>query len=249
MRGRGVTETEAMKLAYYQDPTAYRSNAKKFEFDSTIYGAESIKKVLIQAQFGKCCFCESSVTPISHGDVEHFRPKGAFRQSHDEPEQFPGYYWLAYEWNNLLFSCQVCNQTFKQAFFPLEVPDSRARSHYDNLSAESPLLINPAEEDPEEFITFYKEVIRAVDGNQRGAVTIENLGLDRPKLEEQRRTRFEDLKVLWEIIQLANEPDLKANGDFQRVVQDARERLKEAVLDSAQYAGMIRAAVRANFTY
>lgn len=236
-----------MKLAYDRDPMGYRSNSTKFKFESTIYGAESIKKVLIQAQSKKCCFCESNVTPISHGDVEHFRPKGAFRQSPSEPEQFPGYFWLAYDWNNLLFSCQVCNQSFKKTLFPLEVPDSRARSHHDDLSAESPLFINPAEEDPEVFITFEGPVVQAVDGNRRGLVTIEHLGLGRPSLEDRRRKFFQITSQFIEIVKFAAErPE---DSEAQDLAARAKEWLEEAVLDSSEYAGMVRAAVRANFTY
>ena len=58
----------------------------------------------------------------------------------------PGYFWLAYVWENLFFACQLCNQTFKQNLFPLANPTKRrARSHMDDLSAEEPLLIHPAD--------------------------------------------------------------------------------------------------------
>ena len=58
-------------------------------------------------------FCESKVSHIAYGDVEHFRPKAGYRQRPEDPLVQPGYYWLAYEWSNLLFCCQLCNQRFK----------------------------------------------------------------------------------------------------------------------------------------
>lgn len=70
----------------------------------------------------KCAYCESKITGFP-GDTEHFRPKGrvrAFRDDEtseivkvvDEEGQeipHPGYFWLAYHWQNLLPCCQFCN--------------------------------------------------------------------------------------------------------------------------------------------
>lgn len=55
------------------------------------------KVVLIRASFGKCMYCESKVTAVSSGDVEHIKPKSKY------PE-------LKFEWNNLGFVCSKCNR-------------------------------------------------------------------------------------------------------------------------------------------
>ena len=56
-------------------------------------------------------------------------PKGGTRQTADEKEmKVPGYFWLAYAWQNLFLACQLCNQRFKKNLFPLENPDERAFS-------------------------------------------------------------------------------------------------------------------------
>jgi uncharacterized protein (TIGR02646 family) len=55
---------------------------------------------------GKCAYCESPCDVVAHGDVEHFRPKSR-------------YWWLAYCFENHLFSCQICNQTHKGDQFPI----------------------------------------------------------------------------------------------------------------------------------
>ena len=84
---------------------------------------------MIKAQHGKCFLCESKITHISFGDVEHFRPKGGSRQTTDEKAmKVPGYFWLAYAWQNLFLACQLCNQRYKKNLFPLENPDERAFS-------------------------------------------------------------------------------------------------------------------------
>ncbi|MEW8029620.1 MAG: hypothetical protein AB2792_09215 [Candidatus Thiodiazotropha sp.] len=56
---------------------------------------------------GKCAFCETPTTVVYFGDVEHFRPK-----------QRQMYWWLAYCYDNYLFSCRICNG-FKSDQFPI----------------------------------------------------------------------------------------------------------------------------------
>lgn len=55
---------------------------------------------------GKCAYCESPTDVVAHGDVEHFRPKTK-------------YWWLAYCFDNHLFACQICNQSYKSDNFPI----------------------------------------------------------------------------------------------------------------------------------
>ena len=105
---------------------------EKPEFKSTLYGRRSIKKNYFASKdapfYGKCAYCESYITDFQHGDIEHFRPKGGITDENDnqvvlkddrgnptldatgEPKPHPGYYWLAYNWQNLLPSCAICNQ-------------------------------------------------------------------------------------------------------------------------------------------
>ena len=103
---------------------------------------------------GKCAYCECSALAVSFGDVEHFRPKST-------------YWWLAYCWENWLFSCQICNELYKGDAFPIggrRMPTPRGRggelapdpmiekswTAFRRCSAsERALLVNPYEEDPE----------------------------------------------------------------------------------------------------
>src|SRR5262249_19201025 len=157
------------------DPEAH----KTFRFKGAIYGHPSVKDALRKAQHDKCALCEAKITHVQYGDVEHFRPKAGYRQHPEDPLVRPGYYWLAYEWSNLLFCCQLCNQRFKGNHFPLADPARRARSHRDDITQEEPLLINPTTEDPADFLEFRENVIRAIDDNPRGNATIKVFGLDR----------------------------------------------------------------------
>jgi hypothetical protein len=80
-----------------------------FVFDRAVYGHTDVKAALRLAQHDKCGFCESKISHIAFGDVEHFRPKSAIRNAPGEALVSPGYFWLAYDWGNLLFACECCN--------------------------------------------------------------------------------------------------------------------------------------------
>src|SRR5215218_4032845 len=92
----------------------YDGRLRQFSFDARIYGHKTVKTALIKAQHDKCFLCESKITHIAHGDVEHYRPKAGYKQVESDKLQTPGYYWLTYEWDNLFLACQVCNQVFKK---------------------------------------------------------------------------------------------------------------------------------------
>ena len=229
--GKGRKERGKLCRAYARTPEAYRDRPKAFEFDRRVYGHRTVKDALIKAQHGKCCFCESKFLHVGYGDVEHFRPKGAVRQSRGASPGRPGYYWLAYEWPNLLVACPRCNREGKGDVFPLADASKRARSHRDDLAQEEPLLINPAEDDPEQYLSFRQEAAYAIDGNLRGKATIEVLGLNREWLIERRRERL-GLLVCAHV--LAEHPELPGSADARLVVAKAPQ-------DDAEYAAMARA--------
>ena len=230
---------------------SYDRGDRAFDFDNRLYGAESVKKALIKAQHGKCAFCESIFTVVSFGDVEHFRPKGGHQQRSGDPVDTPGYYWLAYEWSNLYASCQICNQRHKRNLFPLENPDDRARSHHHQLDAEKCLFIDCGAEDPGEFIGFHEECAFAIDGNPRGRVTIEALGLNRSELVEERRKQLDLIELLWRTMQLlidrlptADEIDGPGIADLRIELNDYFLKLAKLTSDEGEYSSMARAAFR-----
>ena len=232
LRNRGVTQTDADKASYDGAPQDYRSGDKTFEFKGSIYGAKSVKNALTKAQNDKCCFCEAKVTHVAYGDVEHFRPKGGYRQDPDDPLGRPGYYWHAYAWENLFFSCQLCNQRYKKNLFPLRNPGQRARSHHDDSATEEALFIDPGTMNPEEFISFRQEYPYPIDDSDLGRMTIDALGLDREALAERRRDHLTAL-LLVKVLAESDSPE----------ADDARDYLHRSIQDSAEYAAMARAAL------
>ena len=94
---KGKNKRRKNSTLYTCNKVEFDSGKKKFKFDASIYGHKTVKEALIKAQNGKCCFCESKVTHIAYGDVEHFRPKAGYKQNKNDSLCRPGYYWLAYD--------------------------------------------------------------------------------------------------------------------------------------------------------
>lgn len=102
---------------------------------------------LVKLYSNKCACCERS-----RGEelqVDHYRPKKA-RQNKDATYNHSGYYWLTYEWSNLMPLCSSCNQS-KSNYFPLKDEVKRVIYHTHQLAYkpkelyihEEPLFINP----------------------------------------------------------------------------------------------------------
>jgi hypothetical protein len=95
--------------------------------DDELYKPPEAKARLILDHHGKCAYCETRFMDTAGGDVEHFRPKGGY-QEYDPSvrdlgkRELQGYFWLAYRWENHLWSCKECNETFKASYFGL-MPD------------------------------------------------------------------------------------------------------------------------------
>src|SRR5262249_28240484 len=140
------------------------------------------RELLKEAFGGKCAYCESDVTVTGDGVVDHFRPK---RVAIDlDGATFPGYWWLTYAWENLYLACAHCNRN-KGSRFP--VAGVRATGPDDALLAEAALLLDPCLDEPADHFVFddkgYVASCSGVrDGYDRGAITIDTLGLNRGPL-------------------------------------------------------------------
>ncbi len=160
--------------------------------------------------YGKCAYCESDIRVNHPGDIEHWRPKGRVIDENGKPIHVvtaddgtstvhPGYYWLAYEWRNLLFACEDCNRPStaktagrrigKRNQFP--VRDFRAVRPGEE-EYEEPLLINPMDEDPSDHLEMDETGILKAK-TDRGQACIDVLGLNaRETLVDARRQCVEN---------------------------------------------------------
>jgi hypothetical protein len=160
----------------------------------------------------RCAYCEGRYIAGEFGDAEHYRPKGEVTEGRKGIEH-PGYFWLAYEWHNLLLSCKKCNSSHadydsseppkghpgKLCEFPVRAaritrPSGDPEKWIDELLAEEPLLLNPYFDDPCDHFEAVK------DGwlwhkTERGKATIEVCHLNRQELREERVQAEENVKT------------------------------------------------------
>ena len=160
----------------------------------------------------KCAYCESLMRITDIEDVEHFRPKGKVTDEDDNVVQIetpagacahPGYFWLAYDWRNLLPSCAWCNR-------PRRAPDGRLVGKSTRFPVfgkhalppvgkggkaelDAPKLLNPMIDDPSEHIDMDCPTGILFKKTERGEVCIKILDLNREGLPEARRQVFDNV--------------------------------------------------------
>jgi uncharacterized protein (TIGR02646 family) len=183
------------------------------DFNSGIFNGAGVKAQLLADQYHKCAYCEVKMTG-DYGAVEHYRPKTGWKENDADQLHRPGYYWLAYEWTNLLCSCDKCNSAARKGnLFPLRDPATRDIPCKD-ISREVPLIINPTTEDPGQYLRFneYMAVPAVVDGkaSDKGSTTINTFDLNgriqkkttpaRVDLLNARKERWDEAKTLFGIL-------------------------------------------------
>ena len=175
-------------------------------FDSALYASDDIKDALITTHEGRCAYCESYLRHVSHGDVEHFRPKAGCAEHSQEGLNRDAYFWLAYEPTNLLLACQICNEVHKGNLFP--VLGDRLQPGTFDVTQEKQVLIDPYREDPREFIRFNPLTGKAYDFKLLSAALLDMGKANTPQEAEQ---------YFWLEPKLIDE--LPRLGDFQSWLQ------------------------------
>ena len=207
-----------------------------------LYKRESIKKIYFASKdapfYGRCAYCESPITDTQYPQVEHFRPKAGIMDENrkvinlkdengiDTGEPHTGYYWLAYDWRNLLPSCQKCNNA-KSTIFP--VIGQHAQSPNDEIN-EKPLLINPLseleEDNPENHLAVdTRGVMIAANESRRGKMCIKLFGLNAKdqlldsRRKQKERIEFRLLKLATACQEIAN-PEKSQKEIFEAIVKE-----------------------------
>jgi hypothetical protein len=121
----------------------------------------------------KCAYCESPIVPHdNNSDSKEIRAR--FTAEHYRPKTY--YYWLAYEWSNLLPLCKVCNNDKGDTFLFIgkhpygmtnkmllikhpqtggnELDLTKCRANHEDLLAENASLLHPEIDEPELFLSF-----------------------------------------------------------------------------------------------
>lgn len=229
----GAALVRAHEAARLADPQAGAARKTAFKFDKKIYGAGDVKGALRSAQHDKCCYCEGNFTAHASGDVEHFRPKTCFQQEKGGPIQYPGYYWLAYDWSNLYYACELCNRVGKRNLFPITDPTQRRRNVNDPMQ-EVPEILDPGGSvDPRDHIKFNGAAPEGITA--LGRTTIRHLGLDRGDLTTARLRHLRLLDALKDVADLPPD-DLDAATLTKRI--NAIEALQSMVKPNAIFSAM-----------
>lgn len=182
-----------IKASFYADPY------------STFEGKRSrVIDVLDKWYYYKCAYCEKTCK----ADVEHYRPSKSVKDLSNIPVKgHSGYYWLCYEWSNLIPSCANCNregakydkfpvlgtQINAPIILPTGILDKKSCAiKHSYLKKEKPVLLHPEIDYPELFFEFEidpkNEGIKIVgtDSANRGSDSIKICLLNRKELKVDR---------------------------------------------------------------
>ncbi len=207
---------------------------------------------------GKCAYCETYLKDFQNPDVEHYRPKLGVTDENDDPVivdygdgsvDHVGYFWLAYDWRNLLPSCQKCNQASdidgekigKHNRFPVRGVHA---CYDDELHLEDPLLLNPTFDNPEEHIRVNLKdgALEPIENSEKGSMTLKVLGLNvRERLMQRRAGKIRETLALFVELTMERDPERARelgaelrelmNGEYALVVRTVVAEQKRRMAD------------------
>lgn len=171
---------------------------KKLDIAISKYKHKQVKDSLKIMFSGKCAYCESHITHIGYGHIEHFRPKS----------KFPN---LCFEWENLMLSCEICNgKQYKGDKFP--------------ESNEGGPYVNPVEENPDNSFDFEFDpetgTANVISKSGRANTTAEDFGLNRTELVKHRSSVVR--KMVFAAL-IAREGDLNGIAEIKKCCQKEEE--------------------------
>lgn len=177
---------EYLKAKQIYEESKTVEHKKIFQNIEKRYNQSEVKDSLKAMFKKKCAFCESHITHIDYGQIEHFKPKSKY------PD-------LCFEWNNFLISCPICNgKSNKGDKFPLE--------------QEGGPFINPVDENPDDFLKFeFDEITKTFlifPKNNRAVTTIKELGLNRDDLVENRTIELSKIIYVLDSVLGKNQDDV-----------------------------------------
>jgi len=229
----------------------------------------------------KCAYCETYITRAIP-DTEHFRPKKQVRDKVSGSDRsvivkikdedgnelpHPGYFWLAYNWKNLLPSCHFCNRyegkkdqfpalqhvavtrltadQIKKLSYQIIKQDGTEDIFYlepEDLDArEQRKLLHPYFDDPTEHLVFGMDgKVIAKQGSAMASETIRVFNLDDPDITAMRATQQSNADREYLVA-------LAAVKDLQSKQKAAKEVLREYVQGKYPYAAAVISYLHTEF--
>lgn len=163
---------------------------KRYSFPFNSKFDNIIKPILHDCFHGKCGYCEIKIESPENGIVDRFRPFNGVRDNKEYHQDL--YWWLVYDWDNLVYSCKECNQ-YKANYFPIK--GTRVTTENENFEKEERLLINPSCDEPKLHFT-YKTDGSIISTTEGGNQTIQLIRLNRDKLILKRIDAKENIQSL-----------------------------------------------------
>jgi 5-methylcytosine-specific restriction endonuclease McrA len=232
-----------LEQVFQEKLPALMSQADRHHFEG--YG--KAKDGLQELYHGKCAYCESPMTEAAF-TIEHYRPK---KGPHS-------YYWLGYEWSNLLPVCKPCNGPKGDRFpiatsdhveeeadgskmrrsarrtTPLTLPGSadwdRAAMRPDHpyLASEQPYLLHPEVDDPWAYFRV----------KETGQIAVAKglMGTGHPSPNAHRRAQ-----QTIELLRLDREALLLARREIMETLRDDFEK---QLLETVIFLGKLPAPVK-----
>lgn len=166
------------------------------ELDKSYY-EQDVLDALTEVYGGKCGYCETSISSYDPKTIK----VGCYRPiSH--------YFWLYYEWSNLMLICPRCQTRQKiRLGFPIENEKNRLKEPQDEISDwransksffnEKPLVINPEIDKPEDYLCVGMDgILYPKNGSLKGLNTIKIFDLNRTFLVWDRKRVIDEIRVI-----------------------------------------------------
>lgn len=156
-----------------------------------------LKKSLHEVFHGKCGYCETKIETPNLGTVDRYRPNNGVRDKNKFYQDL--YWWLTFEWDNLIYCCKECSQ-YKGNYFPIK--GRRALNEKDDFENEHRMLLNPYLDEAGKHLNYLHGNDGHIDAlTNEGNQTIELLRLNRTNLlEGRRKARRETIEAVESLI-------------------------------------------------
>ena len=217
---------------------------------------KKVKKSFGKISRKKCWYCES-YEKRSHMAIDHFRPKNSVEECQDHP----GYWWLAFEWQNYRYCCTLCNNLKKDEatgetggkgeHFPLLNEENRAYNLGEDIELEKPCLLDPVVASDPGLLWFSEDgsVVSKYNKvpyprlNTRAEISIKIYHLNCPDIREARLAASKEIAKLVKdgnkYFLKMTEGDSNSEHAFKRVI----ELLIKAIRPSAEFSAAARATL------
>ncbi|MGE7588552.1 AAA family ATPase [Peribacillus sp. NPDC101480] len=224
------------------DITDIRKNImmdKSFQLPKNVMAER--KKNIFKSFNYKCAYCESKLDFGS--DIDNYRPKSGARNS-DGTVSKEHYWWLKFEWDNLLPVCIECNANKSNRFPVLSKRVDPGTFEYKELANELPSLFHPYYDDSEKYL-LYSEDGYIYSDNQRALITIETLNLNRISLVDQRRKEYRMLHAKWTMLvdcysRTLNKNSIENTLLLEKMILEIKSKLEE----KEEFCGLKRQFIR-----